>query len=176
MFNVESYIEEVQSQIEKFKEYLEIFDDYSNEISPEKLNKALAHFSQVNFSLNAEYQRFRAELKNLEADFQEWFDKKFIETKTKLLEGKTSSYKLSQSEIETQLRAENQKEHRQFFDKVTESKMKTDFLERLMKQWSEHGYNLKVISDNLRSELRHIGDNDRGSKDETPSYSRRIRG
>lgn len=175
MFNVEKYIEDVQKQIEYFKEYTDLFDEHLNEIDPAILQKAIARYSSVNFHLLSEYQRSRGIHEDLKADFQEWSDPKYLEIKEELSKGRPASYKLTGDEIQISLRVKYKDEYRQWIDKINEKKLFMDFMEKLLKQWSEHGYILNVADRNMRAEMANIKGNDReANREEDQPIRRRV--
>ena len=60
-----NYVEYVESQIETWRQYVVLKRQQDGEISPARLNKALAEYQEVNFALIAEEKRIQIEL----ADF-----------------------------------------------------------------------------------------------------------
>ena len=151
------YIDYVEEQIELFQKYSKLYDDYLQEVNGNQINNALAHYSGVNSTLNAEYQRKKKQLNDTIREYQEWFDNKFMGVKDKVHGGKPSSFKASQKEIEIQLRYENSKEYKEYQQVISDLEHSTAFLRRLLEQWKRHGDMIIALSQNMRSEMKSFG-------------------
>ena len=155
-YSVDKYVSYVQEQIKKMLVGLEVIDFHTQEITPDKINTALANFTPVNLMLNAEYQRLLKQQKDQEKEFRKWSDRKFVETKAVMSEGLAKSVKLSKAEIDIQVRFENEKEYEDFEDQEQELEMKVDYVKKLLDQWKDHAWVLRALSDNMRTELKTL--------------------
>lgn len=163
MSDIDIYIEFVNQQIAKFKKNskLVLFE----EISPPLINKALAEYTFVNLTLNSEYQRVKAEYTQLMDEYQEWWDKVFLEAKYKLnpltlASGKWSSVK----EIDATARYDNKEEYKEWRRKLRSLELKIAFYKRLLESWKNHKDILVNIAQNMRTEARALGIQDQANK------------
>lgn len=153
---VDRYVSYVEEQIKKMVVGLEVIDFQTNEITPNKINTALANFTPINLMLNAEYQRLRKEEQDVKKDFRKWSDIKFVETKDRMMKNVSKSVKLSKVEIDIQVRYDSTEEYDEFENHLQELEMKVDYVERLLDQWKDHAWVLRALSDNMRTELRTL--------------------
>lgn len=156
MNNVDSYIEFVQQQIDKFIKHSKLIRYEA--ISPYDINKALAEYTNINLTLIAEYQRIKMNYAELKDEFQEWWDEIFIKAKSKLnplslASGKWSSVK----EIEATARYDNREKFREWRGRLRGIEVKIAFYKRLLENWKNHKDILVNIAQNMRTEARTLG-------------------
>jgi len=154
--SVDRYVNYVQDQIKKMVSGLEVIDSRTEEITPNKINTALAYFTPVNLMLNAEYQRLKKEHQDYKKYFRKWQDAKFVEVKKEMYVGVAKSVKLSKAEIETQVRVDYAKEYEEMEDLEQELEMKVDYVKLLLDQWGAHAWILRALSDNMRTEMKTL--------------------
>lgn len=154
MSSHQDYITYVIEQIEYFKEQTNLIDQTQNEVTPPKLNKALANFSNTQLTLHAEYRRKDKELRKLRRQYQAWWDEKYVEKRRELNPTTLPGSKwLSKGEIESETRVSNKKEYEEWRDKLDDLEDQVDFLKSLRDEWSKHGAVLNTLSQNARQEM-----------------------
>lgn len=161
----QDYVDYVQEQIKQFKKYTDLIDENLNEITPAQINYNLAHYTNVNLGLNAEYQRKKNQLNKLKRDFQVWWDEQFVEVRREVNPSTLPGSKwLSKQEIESETRARHKSEYLQWRDEVDALEDSVAFLNRLLNQWAEHGRMLTTLSQNMRQEMVSLGLQERVNK------------
>lgn len=150
---IEDYVAYVQDKINEFKKSSELIDMVQNQVTPEKINRNLAVYTSVNGALNAEYQRKKAELSLIKRQYQRWFDEKYSHIKTQMYQGRPQSFKVSGSEIESELRFKFDPEYQEWQDKLLATELASDFILRLLDQWKTHSQIIIALSHNIRQEL-----------------------
>jgi len=152
-----NYIEYVTKQLEIFRKGTKLIDDNLNEVTPYLLNSSLSVYTQVNITLNGEYQRKKLELSEIQTQFNVWWDEKFIEIKYKLNPKDIPTSKWSsKAEIESELRATYKDEYLVWKRKLNISEMGVAFIRRLLEQWKLHCQILITLSYNMRTEMKSL--------------------
>ena len=149
------YVAFVEEQIKKFRKNVELM--VAGEVSPASVYHNLAIYSDVNLSLNAEYQRYKSEYRKLRRDFDIWFDERFTTVRRSMNDLNLPASKwASKQEIESETRVQNKSEFLEWKEQLDEAEDRMEFLRRLLDQWKTHAYILQTISDNLRQEMRSL--------------------
>lgn len=170
---VESYISYVSDTVSRFSKIGDLIN--GDEVSPSKLNKALAEFYNVSLALNSEYQRQKINHSVLETDYQIWYDDKFLEAKSIVMEGYANSRSIKPSikEFEIELRRSFRSEWKEWDLKLKESEAKTQFLLRLRETLYKYDNILTSLSNNMRGEMRALSIENRANHDNVKT--RRVR-
>lgn len=172
---VTDYIEYVQETINKFSSIGDLVQN--DEISPNRLNKALGQFYDISLSLNAEYQRQKIQHAELETDYQIWYDNAFTEAKKIVLEENESSKsaKPAMKEYEVKMRTVFKSEWREWNLALKKSEAKTQFLLRLRETLNKYDNILTTIAYNMRSEMKALSIEDRSNAHPEQASSRKQR-
>ena len=175
---IEDYINFVQETTAEFSEIGNLINEDRGEVSPLKLNRALAQFYNISLALNSEYQRQKINHLALTTDYQEWYDNAFVRAKEKVIEsysGGNKTIKPSIKEFETTLRVDNRKEWKEWELKVKTSEAKVRFLLKLRETLNRYDSILTTISYNMRSEMRALSIEDRSNAKTENTRIRRVR-
>jgi hypothetical protein len=165
--NYQDYVTYVQEQIKLFEKYTHLIDDALGEITPQIVNYNLAHYTNVNIALNAEYQRKKNHLSRTRRDFQLWWDEKFVTIRRAQNPASSPASKwLSKQEIESETRAQYKDEYLKWREDLDDLEDQVSFIQRLLQQWSDHGKMLTTLSQNMRQEMLSLGIQDRVNKTE----------
>lgn len=162
---IDDYISFVQETIQKYSDVGDLIR--GDQVHPQELNRALALYFNANLSLNAEYQRAKAEQLDLELQFEEWWDTKFEEARDQILKEyeESRSIKPAVKEFESRARNANREAYTSWKRKLAAAENKTRFLLRLLDLFKKYDNILTTISQNMRSELRSLSLEDRMNKD-----------
>ena len=160
---IEKYVKYVQKTISEFSKIGDLIEN--DEISPNRLNKALSQYYNISLSLNAEYQRKKIEHGSLETEHQLWYDEKFQLAKDIVREEykESKSIKPSIKEYETTLRTTFRSEWKDWSLRMNESEAKVQFLLRLRETLNKYDNILTTIAYNMRSEMRSLSIDDRSN-------------
>ncbi len=151
----ENYIEYVTVVLEKFGKIAKLAHD--GEVSPDDINYGLAQFMEVNLGLLAEYQRAKTEDSDLDIEYQQWYDDKFLAAKEAVNEANTSKgTKPALKEYETYLRVTFKDDYWGWIKKKKASETRVSFIRRLVEQYKKYDQILTVLSSNMRQEMRTL--------------------
>jgi len=155
---MEDYITYVEGQLKKFRRAINVIDrGDTNEVTPMLINRSLATYTQINSTLNAEYQRKKKELLNCKNRYQVWWDEKYVATRRRLNPDSTPKNKwLAKNEIESELRVEYKEDYLKMRDELDDLEMSQRFILRLLGQWESHHKILTTLSYNMQSELKAL--------------------
>lgn len=152
--NTDFYIEYVNTQIKKYGKTAKLIQD--NSISPESLNRALGEYLEVNLGLLVEYQRAKLNEASIADQYQQWYDRAFVNVKSQMNSDSTKTAKFALKEYEIQLRHQYQKEYYEWSAKKNESQMKVRMLLRIVDLYKKYDNILTTLSANMRSEIRSL--------------------
>lgn len=154
--NLEEYVEFVNEHVQKYHEYTDIVHE-APEITPEIINTALINYGKVYDMLIAEYYRKKADHKDVEMGYQEWWDDKFCRVRRELNSYDIAGTKwLSKQEIESEVRVQYRDEYKIWQSKLFKAEQEMNFLARKLEQWKKLDNVLVNISLNMRSELKSL--------------------
>lgn len=161
---LEDYVQFVNDHVAKYHEYTELVRD-AIEITPEVINTALVNYGKVYDMLIAEYYRKKADLKEVEMGYQEWWDEKFCKVRSDINKYDIAGTKwLSRQEIESEVRNQNRDDYKDWQAKLFKAEQETNFLSRKLEQWKKLDTILINISYNMRSELKSLSLENRMNK------------
>lgn len=153
---VKNYIEFVDNMIKNYKEVGDLINDAGN-ISPEKINSALALYYNTSLAINAEYQRQKINYEAESIEFKIWEDEKFQLAKENVFaEYADTKIKPSVKEFETRMRLMNKDEWKIRTISLAESNARMRFLFRLAENLKRYDNILTTISYNMRSEMKSL--------------------
>ena len=162
---MEDYVQYVETQIARWREYISLRRQSDSEISPARINKALAEYQEVQFALIAEEKRVQIELANYILIYQTWWDSRYIGAKKELNPISLAGTKwAAKSEIEAYARHDNADEYMEYEEKKIVLEGKVSLLRRLLDAWKGHLNVLTSLSNNMRSELRALSIMDQANK------------
>jgi len=158
------YIEFINEQVQRYKEY-GLAALQSIELTIDDVNDKLLQYDTTTIMLIAEYNRKKAEQRQVEGDYQAWWDQKFIETKREMIADRPDKEvsKIALKEYETQARYNNSLEYRDWQDRIFKVESEVSFLQRKLNSWEKVHDTLVTISYNIRSEMKSIGMVDRAN-------------
>lgn len=150
------YINYVNKQIKKFGKTAKLIENDS--ITPQALNRSLGEYLEINLGLLAEYQRAKLNEALLTDQYQQWYDKAFVNIKSQMNSDSDSNktIKFALKEYETQLRHQYNKEYYEWASKIREAHMKVRFLLRIVDLYKKYDNILTTLSSNMRSEIRSL--------------------
>lgn len=183
--NLTEYVQFVVEEVDKYKKATVLVDQDADEVTPRTINTALSNYGTINLMLIAEYNRKKAELRQVEMDYEEWYDDKFSKVRQQMMsefEGKT--VKIAVKEFETEVRVRNKTEYKEWQAKIFKAEQQVSFFRRMLDMWKKMDGVLLNISYNMRSEMKSLSLDDRmnsqkalmgsmGYQEDTPSPSRR---
>lgn len=145
-------IQFVEEQIEKMKGYLHL--GAGKEINFYELEEALKGHENVHLALIGMYNVSRISLQKEEQEFDLWFSKKFLEIRSEVNRPELTAQKWAgQKEIEMMVKVRNEEEYKKIKGTLNVIEGKASFLKELMTSWSNYQWILKILSDNVRSEV-----------------------
>jgi hypothetical protein len=154
---IEDYIQFVDKMIKSYKKIGDLINEDSGEITPEKINSALALYYNTNLALIAEYQRQKINFEAESIDFKVWEDQRFEEAKRAVFEEYSDTkIKPSVKEFDTRMRILFSEEWKEKTMSLTESESKMRFLLRLMDNLQKYDNILTTISYNMRAEMKSL--------------------
>lgn len=154
---IEDYIQFVDKMIKSYKKIGDLINEDSGEITPEKINSALALYYNTNLALIAEYQRQKISFEAESIDFKVWEDQRFEEAKRVVFEEYSDTkIKPSVKEFDTRMRILFSEEWKEKTMSLTESESKMRFLLRLMDNLQKYDSILTTISYNMRAEMKSL--------------------
>jgi len=161
---VQNYISFVSKMIDDYKSIGNLIDDTTNEITPEKINSALALYYSTTLALIGEYQRYKINHEAEKLEFQVWEDEKFEEAKRQVYAGyEEKRVKPALKEIETFMRKSNRIEWVDRTMKLKEAESKMRFMLRMMDTLKSYDNILTTISYNTRAEMKALSLDDRAN-------------
>lgn len=154
---VERYVEFVDKMIKDYQKIGDLINDDTKEITPEKINTALALYYKVSMALIAEYQRQKINFEAESLEFKVWEDEKFELAKTQIINDYADSkIKPSVKEFETRMRTLFKEEWIEKTMSLNEAESRMRFLLRLMDTLQKYDNILTTISYNMRAEMRSL--------------------
>ena len=154
---VKRYITYVEKMIEEFGKIGNLVDEH-NDVTPQRINTAMAMYYPISMALIAEYQRQKIHYEFLSLEYQHWEDEKFQEAKEKVIQSypDNKTIKPSIKEFDTQMRRDNKEEYSKRKMELTESESRMRFLLRLMNKMDSFDKILTTLSSNARAEMRAL--------------------
>ncbi len=152
--NTDFYVNYVNTAIQKFGKTSKLIQD--DTITPESLNRALGEYLEVNLALLAEYQRAKNNEVQIADEYQQWYDRAFVDVKSRMNSNSEKTIKFALKEYEIQLRHDYQKEYYEWSSKIKESQMKVRFLLRIVDLYKKYDNILTTLSSNMRTEIRSL--------------------
>lgn len=154
--SIQDYIEFVQGCIQRFSSIGDLVQD--NEVTPSKVNYALAHYYDTCLALNGEYQRYKIKRVHLELEYDALYADWFAEAKQQLKEENASkSAKPALKEIEQLIKVSHREEYYLWQKRLADAEAKCDFMLRMRETLNKFDNILTNIATSLRSELRALG-------------------
>lgn len=162
----DAYLDFVSQQVAAAENVISLIDDLKREVTPLRINTALAHFTNVSVALNSESHRKSKHLEYLEEELQAWMDARIIRIREQFVEdlGKSAAYKISAKEIESAARAGDPEEYKRLRSQIIDLQAEVSWCNRTLIQLNKHGDILEQIGNNMRSEIRSLGVENRMNK------------
>ncbi len=173
------YVTFVKDVIDRYKSMGDLATGTGSdaEVTPRRLNAALANYFTMASGLNAEYQRAKMDHVSAKLAFDRWWDEKFLEAKTTVIREYGSQeirgVKPSVTEYETRARRDNVDEYYTMSENLAALEAKAHFLLRLLEQLSSYDRILTTLSSNARSEMYALSIDQRANSDPTRNKVRR---
>ena len=153
---IQEYIDFVQSCIKRFSDIGDLVRN--EEVTPSKVNYALAHYYDTCLALNSEYQRYKIKRVYLELEYDALYSDWFAEAKQQLKEENASkSAKPALKEIEQLIKVSHREEYYLWQKKLADAEAKCDFFLRMRETLNKFDNILTNLATSLRSELRALG-------------------
>ncbi len=160
--NLTEYVQFIVQEVDKYKKATVLVDQDADEVTPKTINTALSNYGTINLMLIAEYNRKKAELRQVEMDYEEWYDKKFSAIRQEMTSKvESKSIKISVKEIETEVRVQNTQEYKEWQAKIFKAEQQVSFFRRMLEMWKKMDSILINISYNMRSEMKSLSLDDR---------------
>jgi hypothetical protein len=154
---VERYVKFVDKMISSYKNIGDLINEDSGEITPEKINSALALYYNTSLALTAEYQRQKINYEAESIEFKAWEDRRFEEAKKAVFqEYSDTKIKPSVKEFDTRMRIMFADEWKEKTMSLTESEARMRFLLRLSDNLQKYDNILTTISYNMRAEMKSL--------------------
>lgn len=158
----ERYISFVDQMVKDYNKIGNLINSESGEITPERINSALALYYNTSLALIAEYQRQKINFEVETLEFKVWEDEKFELAKTSVLQDYADTkIKPSIKEFDTRMRTLFKEEWVERNAQLAESEAKMRFLLRMMDTLQRYDSILTTISYNMRAEMRSLSLDDR---------------
>lgn len=170
--NIERYLAFVNEEIKKFKSSTKLITN--DHITPEAINRALGDYQITNATLIAEYQRSKTNEYIIKAQFEDWWDSKVSEARDRILSSIEGKKYPAYKEYELVAKKDNEREYREFQDKINVAENETSFLRRLVEAFKKQDNVLVNLSLNMRSELKALSLEDRVNSNPKLRKTRRI--
>lgn len=150
------YQEFIAKQLENVDFVISLIDDLTREVTPLRLNTALAHFTSVCVALNSESHRKSRDLQFLQDELQIWMDAGIQAARAALVDelGKSAAYKVSARELEAGVRVSAPERYTELRTEVIELEAELGWCNRTLIQLNKHGDILEQIGNNMRGEIR----------------------
>lgn len=154
---VEDYIQFVDKMIKSYQKIGDLINSDTGEITPEKINSALALYYNTSLAIIAEYQRQKINYEAESIEFKVWEDIKFEESKKAILEEYADTkIKPSVKEFETRMRIMFADEWKEKTLSLTEAEARMRFMLRLSDNLQKYDGILTTISYNMRAEMKSL--------------------
>ena len=153
----EDYIQFVDKMIKSYQKIGDLINDDTGEITPEKINSALALYYNTSLAIIAEYQRQKINYEAESIEFKVWEDNRFEEAKRAILEEYADTkIKPSIREFETRMRTMFADEWKEKTLSLTEAESRMRFMLRLSDNLQKYDGILTTISYNMRAEMKSL--------------------
>lgn len=173
----EEYVRFVQDIIARYRSMGELVSDDGTEVTPSRLNRALAYFYPMASGLNSEYQRAKMDHARAEIAFKRWWDERFLAAKKTVIaeyqDEEIKGAKPSVTEYEARARRDNADDYYPKSENLAALEAKAHFLLRMLEQLSSYDRVLTTLSNNMRSELYSISIDKRTNSDPARNKVRR---
>lgn len=155
---VEDYIKFVDEMIKKYQQIGNLINEESGDITPEKINSALALYYNVSLALIAEYQRQKINYEAESIEFKAWEDEKFQQAKEVIFAEYADVPKIKPSvkEFDSRMRLMNKDDWKAKSMSLAESESRMRFLLRLSDNLQRFDGILTTISYNMRAEMKSL--------------------
>lgn len=154
---VEDYIQFVDKMIKSYQKIGDLINSDTGEITPEKINSALALYYNTSLAIIAEYQRQKINYEAESIEFKVWEDNRFEEAKRAILdEYADTKIKPSVKEFETRMRIMFSDEWKEKTLSLTEAESRMRFMLRLSDNLQKYDNILTTISYNMRAEMKSL--------------------
>lgn len=151
------YVTYVTDTIAKCKKMGDLIDDMQDQVTPQRLNTALAMYFNVSTWLIAEYQRQKICYEITKREFDAWKDDIFEQAKKQVIyEYAETKVKPSVTEFETRARHMNRDEYQQKLADLETAESRMRFLLRMTDLMKSYDSILTTLSSNMRQEMRTL--------------------
>ncbi len=162
---VKQHIEFVSDFLQRYAKHTNLIGA-DNQVSPAELNYALAEYYAIGAALNTQYQIAKAEMSDLEIDYQIWYDKAFEKAKESVInEYGDIKVKPSLKEFEVRIRTSNSQDYYKWERKKTNANLRVRFIVRHLDLYKRFDNVLMTLAHNMRQELRSLSIESRASSD-----------
>ena len=152
---VVNYIKKAEDFIDKYGKIFKMMSDTT--ITSYEVNHSLIEWNMVASEITKELVRKTANNQKLKIEYELWNDKKFIEAKRKVSEEQTGKSTIPNlTEIQTQVRIDNEVEYREWQYKLMLSQSDVDLIDKIRKDFYQVADNLKNINFSLNAERKSI--------------------
>lgn len=152
------YVKNVEETLSRYQQVGDLIRE--THVPMDKVYRALAMFYEVNNRLASEYQRAKVTHQALERKYEAWYDKKFTEARTAIIDlykmEVKGSLKPAVKEYEIYLRVENATQYEAWQINLQLAEAKVQFLLRLRENLERHHRTLTELSSSMRSEIRAL--------------------
>lgn len=153
----DTYLQYVQEQMVKWREYAMLFKLNSDVVSPVAVNKALAEYQTINLTLIGEENRVKHQHAKFMLSYNTFWDECYLKARQELNPTSLAGNKwASGKEIEAYARHKNQKDYEKWEEQRLELESKLALLRRVTDAWKSHYNILITLSTNMRSEMKGL--------------------
>jgi preprotein translocase subunit SecA len=152
----QALIDFVTSKLEYMKQFMKF--GAGKEISFYELEDALKEYQNVYFSLISMENIAKIKYRIEQESFNTWFGEKFLSVRAETNKIELTAQKwASAKELDYMVVAKYKEEYTKRKSRLLSIEMEHQVIEDILTAWKAHAYNLKLLSDNLRSETGMSG-------------------
>ncbi len=172
---VVQYMSYVDEMIKAHRQIGDIINE-KNEVTPQRINTALALYYKVHTTVIAEYQRQKIKYEAKALEYKAWEDERFQEAKKVVIDSyEEKKIKPSITEFQVQLRLSNKEEYQKRNLELIELEARMRFMLRLLEGLNRYDSILTTMSYNSRSEMKSLSLDERMNASPEGVYKNRIR-
>ena len=158
---IDRYIEFVDKMISDYRTIGELVNN-ENQITPQRVNTALASYYTISLAIGAEYQRQKIKFVALNLENKVWEDEVFEKAKSEVINDYVEKkIKPSVKEFETRMRLRNRDEWLRRNLEIAEAEASMRFMLRMSDTIKGFDGILTTISYNSRAEMKALSLDDR---------------
>jgi hypothetical protein len=152
----EQYIEFITNTLSQYKKYSDRLTSDTTEVHPQDVQYLLANYQSTKFGLLAETQKRLQYFRQLERQYNRWWNDKVSIARKELLSKMPAGKFPALKEYSIKAQEDAGEEYNEWQEKLGEAQDKYEFLKGLKSDWDSFQWIISMLNDNMKSELKSL--------------------